>query len=123
MDEKNPAATPAAQQPVAVGTPVPPADPQQPPISSFAQPLQKVKPSAGAAPQAAPIPKSGNPLLKIVLVLLIVAVVIGLVIFFWPKGKSTKVNLVWWGLWEDQKIMKPLIDDFERDHPNITVEY
>jgi multiple sugar transport system substrate-binding protein len=44
---------------------------------------------------------------------------------FSRKGTTTggKVTLSYWGLWDDSKTMKPIIADFQRLHPNITVEY
>ncbi|HXS14676.1 MAG TPA: sugar ABC transporter substrate-binding protein, partial [Candidatus Saccharimonadales bacterium] len=34
-----------------------------------------------------------------------------------------KVTLTYWGLWEDKNVMSGVISDFERTHPNITVDY
>lgn len=50
---------------------------------------------------------------------------IGILIFiFIPKQQEVKnVKLVWWGLWEDAQVMEPLISDFEKQNPNIQVEY
>jgi len=31
--------------------------------------------------------------------------------------------LLFWGVWEDKKTMQPLIDGFEKEHPNITIDY
>ncbi len=37
------------------------------------------------------------------------------------EKKQTK--LVYWGLWEDESVMKPLIDQYQAQNKNITVEY
>ncbi len=37
-------------------------------------------------------------------------------------GKS-KVTLTYWGLWEDSRVMQGVISDFERENPNIKIEY
>ncbi|MGH7204325.1 MAG: ABC transporter substrate-binding protein [Candidatus Levyibacteriota bacterium] len=55
----------------------------------------------------------------LVLLIIIVSVVINL-----SKGQQAKVvTLEWWGLWEDNNTMQPLILDFEKTHPNIKVNY
>lgn len=38
-------------------------------------------------------------------------------------GSSGKVTLTYWGLWEDSNVMQGVISDFERQHPDITVNY
>lgn len=66
----------------------------------------------------------GGILMKIIIGVVILIVIIFAVILFMPKGASnTKAKLVWWGLWEDQSVMQPLIDDFHKTHPNITITY
>lgn len=49
----------------------------------------------------------------------------GVVSFFFSNRNATsgKVNLTYWGLWEDTNVMQPVIADFEKQHPNITVTY
>lgn len=42
---------------------------------------------------------------------------------FHPSGSSSKVTLVYWGLWEDNNTMQSIISEFESQHPNITVDY
>ena len=46
-----------------------------------------------------------------------------LVIVFLPRGQAEKVKIVWWGLWEDARVIEPIIADFERENPTIDVEY
>ncbi len=55
-------------------------------------------------------------------------IVIGLAIFlgmkFLPQfAGQKKVELTWWGLWEDEKIVKPVIDAYQRQNPNVTIKY
>lgn len=67
----------------------------------------------------------GN-IIKIILgllVIVLVAVVIAVVIPKILSGGNKKVNVVYWGLWEDNSIMQGVINDFQRDNPNITIEY
>jgi multiple sugar transport system substrate-binding protein len=59
----------------------------------------------------------------------LVVVLVVLILFFaviLPKfsgSSSGKVTLTYWGLWEDSKTMQSLIDGFERENPNITIQY
>ncbi len=66
-------------------------------------------------------------LVKILLGLLVIGIllvfVFGVVIPFFSKGSSGKATLTYWGLWEDSKIMQGIISDFERQNPNIKVNY
>lgn len=39
------------------------------------------------------------------------------------KQKPEKVTLAYWGLWEDSRTMQVLLSDFERENPNISVQY
>ena len=38
-------------------------------------------------------------------------------------SSKKEVKLVWWGLWETPEIVKPLIDKYQSQNPNITIEY
>jgi multiple sugar transport system substrate-binding protein len=66
-------------------------------------------------------------IIKILLGLLVVAILIPVVfyIIFSNFGKNTggKITLTYWGLWEDQKTVQPIISDFERENPNIIINY
>lgn len=97
--------------------------------------------SAGAPPVAAsplqtvvqtnqkpmpPAPKKiGHklPLLKILIGVVVLIVAVVLIVSLLPKGQDEEVKLTWWGLWEDPKIVAPIISEFERDHPNVSIEY
>jgi multiple sugar transport system substrate-binding protein len=78
-----------------------------------------------------PPPPSGiaailaNSLIKKILIGLgILIVVIIIIVLIIPKKPDTKnVTLVWWGLWEDKATMQPLIDEFQKQNPNIKIEY
>lgn len=66
-------------------------------------------------------------IIKILLGFLVIAVIIPIVIFLivssLNKNIGGKVTLTYWGLWEDQKTMQPIISDFERENPNISINY
>ncbi len=101
--------------------------PVKPEISEFASPLQKPRPNTLIAPTPLKIDdepenNSGGIIKKIIFGVIIVIIII-LAFIFWPKGQPQKVKLIWWGLWEDQAVISPIIADFEKQNPSITVEY
>jgi multiple sugar transport system substrate-binding protein len=59
----------------------------------------------------------------------LVVVLVVIILFFTvvlPKllgNSNDKVTLTYWGLWEDSNTMQSLISDFERQNPNITINY
>ena len=66
----------------------------------------------------------GGIIKKIIIGVIVLIVLISTVVFFMSRGNSNKkVKLVWWGLWENSDIIKPLVIDFQKEYPNITVEY
>ncbi|MBD3329114.1 extracellular solute-binding protein [Candidatus Dojkabacteria bacterium] len=42
-----------------------------------------------------------------------------------PPGQTTgsQTTLLYWGLWEPESVMQPLIDEYESQNPNIKIEY
>lgn len=151
-DQTQPPPDPQSAASVA-GAETPPADPsipqQIPPTSEQAPDLQagiippagEIPPVEGAPasppppddmPPQTPPPASGgiagllanSALKKVIIGVVAVIVITFLVILFLPKGQTSKeVKLVWWGLWEDSRVIQPIIDDFERQNPTINVEY
>ncbi len=82
-----------------------PTPPPPPPHSSFLPLGNIVKILAGIAVLA-------------VLLFLIFKVVPG----FFNKS-SSQVTLTYWGLWQDSSVMQGIIGDFERENPNIKIDY
>ncbi len=90
---------------------------------------------ASAAPQ--PIdPHYGNvtagasrvrKILLILVILVVVALVVfgGIVLVGKLRGASEpkEVTLKYWGIWDDVSVMQPILSDFEREHPNIKIQY
>lgn len=67
------------------------------------------------------IPQIAKILIGILLILVIGFV---LFIFILPMfNKPKTITLTYWGLWEDANIMQPLINDFQRQYPNIKISY
>lgn len=79
----------------------------------------------GETYEGAPPSFLGGGLLKKLLIGIGAIILISIiVILLLPKGQATKpVTLQWWGLWEDASTMEPLIQNFEKSHPNITIHY
>lgn len=75
----------------------------------------------------APIPKSDNTGKKILLVfsalIILVLTVLAVIFLVLPRLKIKPVTLTYWGLWEPEKILQPVIDDFQKTHPKITINY
>jgi multiple sugar transport system substrate-binding protein len=78
------------------------------------------------------LPSSPPPsrFLKVLKILLGLAIVFGVVFFVYntilPKFFPAKINqakLTYWGLYEDVSVMAPIIADFEKQNPNIKIEY
>src|SRR5260221_1005919 len=76
----------------------------------------------------APRTASGFPriiAIMIVTFIMLLVVFLGIKFFggFLAGGGNSKVTLVYWGLWEDKNVMQTVINDFQRLHPNILVQY
>lgn len=66
-------------------------------------------------------------------ILVIVGIVVGILLAFLigffiiskiSKPQAPKdVTLVYWGVWEDATIIQPLLDDFHKNNPRITIRY
>lgn len=55
----------------------------------------------------------------VVLLITIFSVIFG----FLRGGSNEKVTLEYWGLWEDEVVMKSVIEDYKRVKPNVTINY
>lgn len=85
-----------------------------------------VPPTPSELPSSPP-PSIFFKILRIGLGVIILLAVIFLVFnFILPKFFKKSVNtttLTYWGLWEDSPQMQPIIADFERENPNIKIDY
>lgn len=119
---KAPQMQPAQQPPPPVLQPQPSMYPPPPPV-----------PPLNAAVPPPPLPGfSNNPvrgkIVKIVIgiVLFLLILGIGSMVYsrFGQKPETgAAVTLTYWGLWEENKTMQVLIDDFQRNNPTIKVVY
>ncbi len=84
-----------------------------------------------APPPPPPPPSTGFPfglIIKIIIGLGVLSLLFFIVTRFvlpmvGPKQPEKPVTLTYWGLWEDKNIMSGVISEFEKQHPNITVDY
>lgn len=91
-------------------------------------PVAKAPPAPGAVstPETPPPPKKGFPKIALILVVVSGLVVVGFLLFKFVlpliRGEQ-EVTLTWWGLWEDQTIVAPLITEYEGTHPKVKITY
>jgi len=103
---------------------------QQPPAQNQAQPpVPPQSPPVGDVP--IDIPPPGSPIKKI---LLLVGTLIGILsivalTFFYIVPKITgpkepeNVELVYWGVWDDEDVFKEIVTEFEKENPHINIKY
>ncbi|MCL5784786.1 MAG: extracellular solute-binding protein [Patescibacteria group bacterium] len=68
---------------------------------------------------------------RVIIIALSLSIVLGFV--FWKFGPSISlfnkskpqgpITLTYWGLWEDDNLIKPLIAQYQNQHPNIVINY
>jgi multiple sugar transport system substrate-binding protein len=96
-------------------------EPQTPPV----------QPPNPPPTQAVPPPKPKSSRVKKILIIVIglgIFLILTLVLIkFFPSisniSFSGKVELTWWGLWEDETIIAPIIEEYEKDHPKVKITY
>lgn len=111
------------------------------PVDNLSQSEQEVSPISGtieggfppdsSGDNAGPPPPYAEDSRKKYLLIGIAVVFLLLMTFFIIKlisgGNKPKpegaVTLTYWGLWEDKSILQPVIDEYKRSHPTITVNY
>lgn len=64
---------------------------------------------------------------KVLILIVFLLAILGVVFFVFLRGKtSTKPSsgeIVWWGLWEDESTVSPLISEYEAKNPKVKVKY
>lgn len=68
---------------------------------------------------------------KIIIIVLSLSIVLGFL--FWKFGPSISlfnkpaqkgpVEITYWGLWEEDSLIKPVIDEYQKQNPNIKINY
>lgn len=66
---------------------------------------------------------------KVIIIVLVLAIVLGFLFwrfapsFFKKPTTQGPISLTYWGLWEENDLIKPLITEYQKQHPNITINY
>lgn len=65
---------------------------------------------------------------KIIIIVLVLAIILSFL--FWKFGPSFKsegpsgpVELTYWGLWEEDNLVKPLIEEYKKQNPKVKINY
>lgn len=115
-----------------IKSPLPPrrinvVDEAQEPLSS--PPLADTEATPEITPIRATPASSKKPFIRYLIIILIVALVFFLIFkFILPlfnknKDNSEPITLNYWGLWEDSSVLQGIISDFEKQNPNIKINY
>lgn len=64
-------------------------------------------------------------ILAIILTFFFLLIVLLLKIVLSGKKPATSgdITLTYWGLWEDKNVFQPVIDDYKKSHPTVTIDY
>lgn len=133
-----PSASPPGSPPSPQNLPTPPETPAVSPPTNLPAPEDTPPPPPGyQTPEApekpvSPATTSSSPF-KIIIPIILVLLVIGLAYFVVKtilnkksSNSSTseaKITLTYWGLWESPTVMQPVISAFEKQNPNIKINY
>lgn len=136
-----PQPTEVSSDSVAQSTPVttqPPSN-MPPPMPEPPQQEQTSQQPAAPEPQPSNVVAGGSKksgVLKKILLIVLLIIFAGVGIFaVWkiliPRlggvtesiGGGGETNLTWWGLWEEEEIVKPIIDKYQSDNPGVTITY
>lgn len=120
---------------------LPPESPVEPPFPIAAETPPDAAAGPGEPPKApAPTPPPAGEIAKplefplkrflpfiigfgVVLLLILLVTKVILPLFQKNKPASQAVSLTYWGLWEPESIITQIIDDYRKDHPNVTIQY
>ncbi len=102
-------------------TPYGPAAPQNPP--TVPQPVGQ-QTEAQPMPVVPPVPKKGFPKIIIWVGIGVLVIVLALVAFsLFKKVTPGGSTITWWGLWEEDSVVEPLITAYQTAHPNVKITY
>lgn len=115
--------TPPPQSPTQGGAqPLPPSQPE--PVSGGTVPPPPASPPPPRTSRFAFFNKKMLFALSGILLLVVIGFIGSRVVgSFFNKGEQEQVTLTYWGLWEDTPVMEAVLADFEKEHPNIKVDY
>lgn len=133
-----PAQAPTQVSPVQQNVPVQPSVPAQPNVG-VQQPPKPLEPTMPPAPPTPPtiqpvIPEEApkkparRKLFVIIGAVVVAVVVVLLILMLLTRGSGStpqkdKVVLQWWGAFLDTEVVQPLIDQYQAQNTNVTIEY
>ena len=100
-----------------------------PPEIPVPEPVMGVPPMDVGQISVPPAPVQGaNPWPKRIIILIVLVVFLGVAVILGRMALATvtapqEVTLMYWGLWENDGIIKPIIAEFEAENPTIKVQY
>ena len=62
-------------------------------------------------------------LLKILLIVLGFTIILSILITLLSNSKPKQVELTFWGFWEEEEVMHPLIEKYEAENPGVKITY
>jgi multiple sugar transport system substrate-binding protein len=97
--------------------------PTVPPVEVFTPP---VVPPTIPTTTSPPPPKKGFP--KAIIFVGLGIILLGIIGFIISSlvgrmGGGGEVSLIWWGLWEDDSVVTPLIAEYQQANPNVKIQY
>lgn len=100
--------------------------PNMPPVEIYSQ-----APGVVTQTMPPPIPTPPSPKRRISKILFIIPAILALlaVLFFVGKsllsrvGRGGEATITWWGLWEEESVVAPLIAEYQASHPNVKINY
>lgn len=132
MDSPKPV-TPSSQPVLSVSSsPPPPPPPPLQDVSSFSpppppiptdRPSSPVSPSGVVSVKNRGVPKGVIVSLVVLVVLLVLALIGSFVFKYTPSLGIGTTTLTYWGLWEPESSIKPLIEEYQKTHPRIKIVY
>lgn len=129
MDEANTNVVPPVEPTLPAGGPAPITSPETfvvpaVPTAGQAQPEE----AAHTPAVAPPVSTAGNSLLRRLLMIIVFLILLAGLIFagrfiYGLVAGAAEVTITYWGLWENDAIIRPVLADFESSHPKIKVQY
>lgn len=120
-------------------SPVPPAmnlGPTTPPKELFeTQPVAPPPPLTNSAiggtqppppPSVTLAPPQRRFPMKVLILFVVLLVAIGGLFAVLSRGLPSiggKTTITWWGLWEDEELVAPIISEYQQSHPNVEIKY
>lgn len=99
--------------------------PNMPPVEIYSQ--------TPATPAAAPVqptltpppPKKGLPKILLIIPIILLVALLGFFLYriFFAGKAGGNGEITWWGLWEEESVVAPLIAEYQAAHPKVKITY